>query len=151
MGACIYCPHTYCYWLAGRTNWLTCGLYMIPQSIMFTIYSLSVGREKLLTQNLDVKTWRAGHFPVNRWRCSNLVFVFQICFIGRFGQIYLGMMVTFSISSCGWLPLWPQTKIPNKNTADTSNAEKFSGWSMTTQVFNSSVQVFVLALASIIF
>jgi hypothetical protein len=37
---------------------------------MFTIYSLWVRREKLPTQNLDVKTWRAGHFPVNRWKCS---------------------------------------------------------------------------------
>jgi hypothetical protein len=37
---------------------------------MFTIYSLWVGREKLLTQNLDVKTWRADRFPVNRWRAS---------------------------------------------------------------------------------
>jgi len=40
---------------------------MIPQCIMFGICRLWVGREKLLTQNLDVKTWRAGHFPVNGW------------------------------------------------------------------------------------
>jgi hypothetical protein len=52
------------------TDWLAaligppCDFYMIPQCIIFTIYRLWVGREKLLTQNLDVKTWRAGHFPV---------------------------------------------------------------------------------------
>ncbi len=37
--------------------------------------------------------------------------------ITRFGWIYPGMIVTFSTSSYGWLSLWPQTKIPKKNTA----------------------------------
>jgi hypothetical protein len=46
-------------------------LYMIPQSIMFRIHNLCVGRKNLLTHNVDVKTWRAGHFPVNPWTCSN--------------------------------------------------------------------------------
>lgn len=32
-------------------------------------YSKFLGREKLLTQNLDVKIFHAGHFPVKRCRC----------------------------------------------------------------------------------
>jgi hypothetical protein len=44
---------------------------MIPQCIMFSIYSLWLEREKLFNTKLDVKTWCAAHFPVNCWRCSN--------------------------------------------------------------------------------
>jgi hypothetical protein len=62
---------TYCYWLAGRSDWPTCDLYTVPQCIMFNIYSLGVGRENILTENLDVKTQSTGHFPVDRWRCSS--------------------------------------------------------------------------------
>jgi hypothetical protein len=47
---------TYCYWLAGHTDWPACGPYKVPQCLMFNIYSLGVGRENILTENLDVKT-----------------------------------------------------------------------------------------------
>jgi hypothetical protein len=46
------------------------GLHMIPQCTLFSIYCLWLGSENILTQNLDVKTWCAAHFPVNHWRCS---------------------------------------------------------------------------------
>ncbi len=63
-------PHTYCYWLVRHTNWPTLIFtwFLSVKCLLFT--RLWVGREKFLTQNLDVKTWRAGPFPVNRWRCS---------------------------------------------------------------------------------
>jgi len=35
--------------------------------LIFT--SLYLVREKLLTQNLDVKILSAGHFPLKHWRC----------------------------------------------------------------------------------
>jgi hypothetical protein len=38
------------------TDWPMCGPYTVPQCIMFNIYSLGVGRENILTENLDVET-----------------------------------------------------------------------------------------------
>jgi hypothetical protein len=45
LGIYIYCSHTCCYWLAGRT---TCGLYMTPQCLNVLIFTVSVWWRKTL-------------------------------------------------------------------------------------------------------
>jgi hypothetical protein len=42
-GDCIYCPDIPCYWLAGRTNWPRCELYVIPQYLKFGMWSSWLG------------------------------------------------------------------------------------------------------------
>jgi hypothetical protein len=65
----------------NATDWLDAligPLVVFAWFLRYNVYYLQVVGEKLLTQNLDVKTWRVGHFPVNRWRCSKPILCYYL-------------------------------------------------------------------------
>jgi hypothetical protein len=75
--SCVFA--TYCYWLAGHTDWPACGPYKVPQCLMFNIYSLGVGRENILTENFGCENrvraifqWTTGDALMldgDKWVC----------------------------------------------------------------------------------